>query len=228
MLTQQDVTHLRELRIRDFALIADQTISFMPGLNVITGESGSGKSVLVEALSLILGSPAPANCVRAPAGMASIQGTYTLDAATAVELAGQLRALGIPDKALLPLVARQQQGAAGAAATGSSHSSHSSGAAATANSGGAGAQLVLRRELVAQGGLRPHSRCTINGAPTSLRALKELGRRLVDANAQNASLAMKDAGTQLRMLDQLAGAGATTAAGGRHLLQLASAGLKAL
>jgi hypothetical protein len=41
-------TCLRELRIKDFALIANDTIRFSPGLNVITGESGSGKSVLVR------------------------------------------------------------------------------------------------------------------------------------------------------------------------------------
>ncbi len=41
-------TCLRELRIRDFALVADDVVSFRPGLNVVTGESGSGKSVLVS------------------------------------------------------------------------------------------------------------------------------------------------------------------------------------
>jgi type II secretory pathway predicted ATPase ExeA len=42
-------TCLRELRIKDFALVAEDVIYFQQGLNVITGESGSGKSVLVSA-----------------------------------------------------------------------------------------------------------------------------------------------------------------------------------
>ena len=41
-------TCLTELRIKDFALVAEDTVHFSPGLNVITGESGSGKSVLVR------------------------------------------------------------------------------------------------------------------------------------------------------------------------------------
>jgi len=39
---------LRFLRIRDFALIRDLEIEFAPGLNVMTGETGSGKSIIVD------------------------------------------------------------------------------------------------------------------------------------------------------------------------------------
>jgi predicted ATPase len=45
--TQSQVTSLYQLRIKDFALVSEDVIQFSPGLNVITGESGSGKSVLV-------------------------------------------------------------------------------------------------------------------------------------------------------------------------------------
>ena len=47
-------TCLQELRIKDFALVSEEVVRFSPGLNVITGESGSGKSVLVRALLFLL------------------------------------------------------------------------------------------------------------------------------------------------------------------------------
>ena len=53
-----NTTYIRELRIRDFALVEEQRVSLHPGLNVITGQSGSGKSVLLEAISQLCGAPA--------------------------------------------------------------------------------------------------------------------------------------------------------------------------
>lgn len=72
------LTHISELRIQDFALVHDQRVQFTPGLNVITGESGSGKSVLVEAIAAILGSPAREGYVRPPASTAVLEGTFQL------------------------------------------------------------------------------------------------------------------------------------------------------
>ena len=46
---------LRVLRIRNLALIRDLEIEFDRGLNLLTGETGSGKSILVDALGLLLG-----------------------------------------------------------------------------------------------------------------------------------------------------------------------------
>ncbi|HEV2966585.1 MAG TPA: AAA family ATPase, partial [Candidatus Dormibacteraeota bacterium] len=43
---------LNELRVRDLALIAECRVRFGPGLNLLTGETGSGKSLIVDALSL--------------------------------------------------------------------------------------------------------------------------------------------------------------------------------
>jgi hypothetical protein len=63
---------------RDFALVAEERIKLRPGLNVITGESGSGKSVLVSALGHILGGPTSESCIRPPATMAVIEGRVHL------------------------------------------------------------------------------------------------------------------------------------------------------
>ena len=46
---------LCELRISNFAIIESQSVSFGPGLNVISGETGAGKSIVLQALEMILG-----------------------------------------------------------------------------------------------------------------------------------------------------------------------------
>ncbi|MEW6213648.1 MAG: AAA family ATPase, partial [Nitrospirota bacterium] len=56
---------LRELRIKNFAIIDDLTVGFESGLNVLTGETGAGKSIIVDALSLALGSRAQSDSIRA-------------------------------------------------------------------------------------------------------------------------------------------------------------------
>ena len=55
---------ITELRVRDLATIADVTLPLGPGLNVLTGETGAGKSMLVDALALLLGERADSGSVR--------------------------------------------------------------------------------------------------------------------------------------------------------------------
>ena len=52
------------ISIRDFAIIENTEVTFLPGLNVITGETGSGKSIVITAISLALGSRADSTFVR--------------------------------------------------------------------------------------------------------------------------------------------------------------------
>ncbi|HYJ80014.1 MAG TPA: AAA family ATPase, partial [Longimicrobiaceae bacterium] len=67
---------LSELRIRNFALIDRLTVQLGPGLNVLTGETGAGKSIIVGALSLLLGERASAEVVRAGEERASVEGVF--------------------------------------------------------------------------------------------------------------------------------------------------------
>ncbi len=84
---------LTHLQIRDFALIQAAAIEFGPGFNVITGETGAGKSILMGALYSILGGPTSADLVRAGAARGVVEGVF--EVAPSSPAAGHLRALGL-------------------------------------------------------------------------------------------------------------------------------------
>jgi DNA repair protein RecN (Recombination protein N) len=67
---------LTELRVRDLATIADVTLQLGPGLNVLTGETGAGKSMLVDALALLLGERAASGGVRPGAAKSVVEGAF--------------------------------------------------------------------------------------------------------------------------------------------------------
>jgi len=67
---------LTELRVRDLAVIADVTLPLQAGLNVLTGETGAGKSMLVDALALLLGERGSADAVRTGAQKAVIEAAF--------------------------------------------------------------------------------------------------------------------------------------------------------
>src|SRR5258708_27210791 len=64
---------LIHLRISNFALLDDVELELQPGFNVLTGETGAGKSLLVEAVALLRGGRASADVVRAGAGEARVE-----------------------------------------------------------------------------------------------------------------------------------------------------------
>ncbi|MGE0353978.1 MAG: DNA repair protein RecN [Gemmatimonadales bacterium] len=70
-----------ELRVRDLATIADVTLQFGTGLNVLTGETGAGKSMLVDALALLLGERADSQQVRPGAGRTVVEGVFEIESA---------------------------------------------------------------------------------------------------------------------------------------------------
>ena len=70
---------LEELQIRNLAVIEDLALTFGPGFNVITGETGAGKSLLIDALGLALGRRADPVVVRAGAERASVEAFFALN-----------------------------------------------------------------------------------------------------------------------------------------------------
>jgi DNA repair protein RecN (Recombination protein N) len=154
---------LTELRVRDLAVIADVTLSLGPGLNVLTGETGAGKSMLVDALALLLGERASTDVVRPGAQKTIIEGAFELAAGARGRLQEPLIALGV----------ELEEG-----------------------------QLVLKREIGAEG----RSRAWVNGSPTTVGVLAQLGGLLVDLHGQHETQSLLRADTQRDLLDAFAAA----------------------
>jgi len=70
---------LLELEIRDFAIIDDLRIQFGAGVNALTGETGAGKSIIIDALGAVLGERVSADMVRAGARTAYVDARFLLD-----------------------------------------------------------------------------------------------------------------------------------------------------
>jgi DNA repair protein RecN (Recombination protein N) len=76
---------LTELRIRNFAIIESLTLPLAPGFNVLTGETGAGKSIIVGALGLLLGERASAELIRTGADKAVVEGVFDVDDKAEIE-----------------------------------------------------------------------------------------------------------------------------------------------
>ncbi len=85
---------LSHLTIANFAIIEQLEISFRPGLNILSGETGAGKSILISALNLILGARASADLIRSGCSEARVEALFTLPRPEPV--AGLLAEAGIP------------------------------------------------------------------------------------------------------------------------------------
>src|SRR5580765_6440195 len=120
---------LASLSIRDIVLIERLDLAFAPGLSVLTGETGAGKSILLDALGLALGARAEAGLIRPGAAAASVAAVFEPPA----------------DHRALALIAEQGLEA--------------------------GAEIVLRRQIGADG----RSRAFINDQPVSAGLLRRVG-----------------------------------------------------
>jgi DNA repair protein RecN (Recombination protein N) len=101
---------LIELRIRDYAIIDDLTLELGPGLSALSGETGAGKSIIVGALSLLLGERASSDKVRSGAERAMVEAVF--DVSGHPKLTAQLSDLGIEAEDGL-LILRREVAAAG-------------------------------------------------------------------------------------------------------------------
>ena len=69
---------LHVLNIKDYALVDHLELAFAPGFNVLTGETGAGKSIIVDAIGLLLGKRADEGLIRAEARQARVEGLFVL------------------------------------------------------------------------------------------------------------------------------------------------------
>jgi DNA repair protein RecN (Recombination protein N) len=137
---------LRFLSIKRLAVIDSVEVEFEPGLNVLTGETGAGKSILVEAVGLLLGGRASGDLVRTGADQAVVEAIF--------------------------------------------------------ESGGE--ELLVRREITAQG----RSRAFVNGTLVTAGALKDLAARLIELHGQHEHQTLLDPSTHLGLIDAFGALGA--------------------
>ncbi|MGE0440695.1 MAG: DNA repair protein RecN [Gemmatimonadales bacterium] len=150
---------ITELRVRDLVTVADVTLHLGAGLNALTGETGAGKSMLVDALALLLGGRADSGAVRPGASKAIVEGVFE---PAPKGIAGLLETLGLDP---------------------------------------ADERIVIRREVSAEG----RSRAWVNGSPTTVAALEQLGGRLADLHGQHQTVSLLQPETQRDLLDGYAG-----------------------
>lgn len=97
---------LRELTIRNVAVIEELTVTLVPGLNVLTGETGAGKSILIDALQLVLGARGSESLLRSGAEEAAVEAAF--DAGPGSRAMALLEAEGIAVEPGEPVVLRRQ------------------------------------------------------------------------------------------------------------------------
>jgi len=165
---------LVELSIRDLVLIEAADLAFGPGLNVITGETGAGKSLLVGALELLLGeSPrgGAAGWVRKGADAATVEGRVVLRDPAAI------RELGDWLERELPVLADDFR--------------------ASAEDGDGEAELILGRSIGRDGRTRAH----VNHRPVPRKALRALSSELFEIHGQNDHQRLFEPSEQRALLD---------------------------
>src|SRR5262245_6613528 len=154
---------LHTLAIRDFVIVNRLDLEFESGFTVLTGETGAGKSILIDALSLVLGERSDAELVRAGCARAEISAEFDIHA-----LPDLSRWLEVNDLAGEP-------------------------------------GLCLLRRVIEAGG---RSRAYLNGRPSTLQQVKDLGERLVDIHGQHEHQSLVRSGAQRELLDAFGGSAA--------------------
>ena len=148
---------LRALTIRDFVIVDRLDLEFAPGFTALTGETGAGKSILIDALTLLLGERGEAALVREGCARAELSAEFDLDNVPAAR--DWLREAELADE---------------------------------------NGQCLLRRVLEVNG----RSRAFINGRPSTLQQVKELGELLVDIHGQHEHQSLMRPALQRELLDR--------------------------
>lgn len=96
---------LLELHVRNLALIEKADVEFGEGLNILTGETGAGKSIIIGSVALALGAKAPRDCIRKGAPFAYVELIFSVDTPEKREQLGRLDVF--PDENGLLLISRK-------------------------------------------------------------------------------------------------------------------------
>src|ERR1700674_2446135 len=86
---------LAEITITNLAIIEELNLKFVPGFNVLTGETGAGKSIILDALGLLLGGRAQRELIRANADETRVEGIFLLGPGVREMIASPLEENGI-------------------------------------------------------------------------------------------------------------------------------------
>ncbi len=104
---------LIELRLENYAVIDNLVVEFGPGLNLLTGETGAGKSILIDALSLLLGEKASTEVIRTGAERAVVAAVFESEGAAGKALEKLLEANGLDESDDGSLILRREIAAGG-------------------------------------------------------------------------------------------------------------------
>ena len=88
---------ISELTINNLAIIDTIKINFNPGFNVLTGETGAGKSIIIDAISLLLGGRADTVLIRADCDQALVEGVFVIENPVQDEINDLLLQEGLED-----------------------------------------------------------------------------------------------------------------------------------
>jgi len=92
---------LTELRIKNFAIIESLTLPLSPGFNVLSGETGAGKSIIVGALGFLLGERGNADLIRTGSDKATVEGVFDVSDSKAIEAIADERGVDLEDDVLV-------------------------------------------------------------------------------------------------------------------------------
>jgi len=175
---------LLELTIRDFAIIEQLQLSLDTRFNVFTGETGAGKSIIIDAVTALLGEKVSADFVRAGAERAFVEGVFALDDPRAIA----------------------QDAALGSEADGADHSLDGDPRAMLAallaeyDLEAEDRTLILAREIHRSG----RTTARINGRAMPLSVLQQVGSLLVDIHGQGEHLSLLRPEQHIHFLDRYA------------------------
>ncbi len=169
---------LLELRLENYAVIDNAAVEFASGLNLLTGETGAGKSILIDALALLLGDKASSDVIRTGAERAVVSAVFECTGGAGDAIEKILERNGL-DKS----------------------EDRSSEDRSLENGSLEDGSLIVRREIAAGG----KGRVFVNNQAATVSVLRQLAPHLATIHAQNESLLSFDASARLELLDGFAG-----------------------